>query len=117
MGEKRARPSYCRDCKAKILWVVTAKGKNMPVDWEPAESGGNIEVFPTEKGKWGCRVFSGRANDTKLAARLKERPDLPLRTSHFQTCIVKNPPIDANEFSDEEFNDEGTDWDDDDIPF
>lgn len=26
--------SECRSCKAKIVWMVTTRGKNMPVDFD-----------------------------------------------------------------------------------
>jgi hypothetical protein len=26
------KPSYCKGCGAKIYWIKTDKGKNMPVD-------------------------------------------------------------------------------------
>ncbi len=27
--------SYCRGCKAEIIWVVTKKGKHTPIDAKP----------------------------------------------------------------------------------
>lgn len=33
----------CRSCKARIRWVKTEHGKQMPVDAEPV-AGGNIEL-------------------------------------------------------------------------
>jgi hypothetical protein len=35
--------SKCRSCDAEIIWAVTSKGKRMPVDAEPSESG-NVEL-------------------------------------------------------------------------
>jgi len=35
----------CKSCKQKILWVVTEKGKNMPVNADP------ITIFVNEPGK------------------------------------------------------------------
>ena len=33
------RAATCRSCHAPIAWAVTANGKSMPVDAEPAEDG------------------------------------------------------------------------------
>lgn len=33
----------CRSCGARITWLLTSKGKSMPVDAEPA-AGGNLQI-------------------------------------------------------------------------
>lgn len=51
--------SNCRSCDAKIVWLKTARGRSMPVDWdEDAQSDAE----------------AGRAFDSKE------------HTSHFETC-------------------------------
>jgi len=55
------QPSTCRSCGAKIMWVETKKGKNMPIDHNE-----NLESL------W--------------AERTKPMFDAESMTSHFDTC-------------------------------
>ena len=34
----------CGSCRAPIIWAVTTRGKDMPVNADPAPSGGNIAL-------------------------------------------------------------------------
>ena len=72
--------STCRSCDAPILWVVTEKGKRMPLDPEPTE---DLQLGAFIK----LRV---EPNGDKVVHFLKpdERsPSAKQRySSHFQTC-------------------------------
>lgn len=57
------QPSKCRSCGAKIMWVKTAKGKNMPINYDPDLA----HEFVGEKGT-------------------KPEFDRDRMTSHFETC-------------------------------
>ena len=68
------RPAECRDCGQKILWVVTSKGKNMPVDPELSERG----TFDIRKGvAYFVQWVKGR--------------DMSLYQPHFKTCKKRIP--------------------------
>ena len=54
----------CRSCDAKIVWLKTKKGKNMPVDWDE-----DAQV-DAEAG----RIFDRKGH-----------------TSHFDTCPDAEP--------------------------
>jgi hypothetical protein len=63
--------SECRTCKEPIFWVVTDKGKRMPMDAEPVSS-----------GKWVVRD-----GETVRASYIGDKPYNGDRySSHFQTC-------------------------------
>lgn len=72
--------SECRGCGARIDWVRTAAGKNMPVDHEPVQviEGDGKERFVTAEGA----VITGR----------RARPDEERRGGlvgflpHWRTC-------------------------------
>lgn len=76
--------SICRGCGARIEWIRTTAGKNMPVDPEPVfvvEGGGN-DRFVTDEGA----VILGRR------ARPEEEPrvlptDFPVGfVPHWKSC-------------------------------
>lgn len=68
--------SACRSCGAPLRWAVTAKGRRLPLDPEPAATG-NVVVDATG----AARVLSP----------LEPRPaDVPLYLSHFATCPDAN---------------------------
>lgn len=64
----------CNSCDAAIRWVLTPKGKRMPLDPEPSPAG-NVLV---EDG-----VGLTLGGDLLIAALHEERD---LYTSHFATC-------------------------------
>lgn len=61
----------CRSCGAPIEWALTAKGRRMPVDLEPAAAGLLL-------------VHDGRVEHADRAPA--DWPRSPRRTSHFATC-------------------------------
>lgn len=67
---------YCRSCRAPVIWVVSERGKSMPVDVEPVPDG-NL-VLETTGGKLTARVH---APDLFAGP-----PRAPLHKSHFATC-------------------------------
>lgn len=74
--------SACRSCRATVRWVVTDKGKLMPLDPDPRDDG-NI-VFT---GRWRSSK-AGRAPEVRYETA-DELPGLeqPARyASHFATC-------------------------------
>lgn len=73
----------CERCGARIRWTVTATGKALPVDADPADDG-NTAVYADGTGRLRSRGLS------------KERPTLEhaewLAMPHFATCAVKPLP-------------------------
>lgn len=69
--------SYCRSCEAPIIWVLTEKGKAMPIDVEPSSDGRFLKVAQDIDGKKHVRFLP----KTELASNTR-----PLYASHFQTC-------------------------------
>jgi hypothetical protein len=69
----------CRDCGGTIVWVRTAKGKNMPIDPQPVEGG---------------RVVLRGSGDERVARVLgrstRPLPDEPRFESHFATCPARS---------------------------
>lgn len=65
------RTSQCRTCKAEIVWAVTPKGKNMPVDSTPVPDGG-----------WMLR----EGDDDKPHAVAADGSDMARYQSHFKSC-------------------------------
>lgn len=66
----------CRSCEEPIIWAVTTNARPMPVDAEPAQTGGNIALdYKGPDAPPLARVLS-------VAQRFGRR----LRTSHFVTC-------------------------------
>jgi len=64
----------CNSCKAEIRWVMTEKGKRMPIDPKPAPNG-NLQLV--DQGKYLpplAIVHSVRA------------PNVEYYASHFMTC-------------------------------
>jgi hypothetical protein len=70
--------SQCRSCDADIIWVVTEKGKKMPLDAEPHPEG----TFRKE------RVDANGDRIVHFVTEGIERADnnRPLYQSHFATC-------------------------------
>jgi hypothetical protein len=70
--------STCRSCGVPLLWVLTEKGKRMPLDIEPDDAKGTFVKLRVEE------------NGDKVVQFVKEsdRPGTarPLYTSHFVTC-------------------------------
>lgn len=65
---------HCRSCNAPIIWTMTIKNRQMPVDAEPSNEG-NITL--EEQG----------AQRPILAVYHSVRvPSLQYHTSHFATC-------------------------------
>lgn len=65
----------CKSCRALMLWVITAAGKNMPVDVSPV-AGGKFVLALKKDGKLHAAVFDSRQHE----------PGRNRYTSHFQTC-------------------------------
>lgn len=72
----------CDNCCARIRWTVTATGKNLAVDADPAEDG-NTAVYRDGTGRLRSRGLS------------KERPSLEhaewLAKPHVATCTRPRP--------------------------
>ncbi|SCL32110.1 hypothetical protein GA0070616_4389 [Micromonospora nigra] len=72
-------PTYpteqCRSCPAQIIWTVTDRGRDMPVDAEP-DPAGNVALSVNDKGQIVASVVKPH-----LAFGRKD-----LRLSHFVRC-------------------------------
>lgn len=75
-----ANTSYCRGatCGAKIMWIRTANGKNMPVDVEETEDG-NVAVYRDGSGQYVGRVLT---KDHPEPREFERR-----FTPHMATCV------------------------------
>ena len=65
----------CRSCGAEVVWVVTEKGKKMPLDRDPSPDGRFAKVRVDENGDRLVRFV-----------RDEERIGEKLYQSHFETC-------------------------------
>lgn len=65
--------SYCRSCRAKIIWMKTVNGKNIPVD-APQDN----DVFIDALDRAAGRALEGDIFDSKK------------HISHFATCPNSN---------------------------
>lgn len=68
--------AHCASCDREIRWVVTERGKRMPLDAEPVPDG-NVEL----------RVLDGQ--ETAIVHAAGQRPLTavgPFYVSHFSTC-------------------------------
>lgn len=63
---------HCGSCKAPVVWVITEKGKRMPLDKEPVPNG-NIIVLNN-----GIAHFLLKDEPVK--------PETKRYVSHFATC-------------------------------
>lgn len=70
--------SLCRSCHADIIWVVTEKGKRMPIDAEP---GGEGARFRKEKVAPNGDKIVHFVKDSEMEANTAK-----LYNSHFVTC-------------------------------
>ena len=68
----KPRTEPCKSCGAKMIWTVTEKGRNMPIDPLPVLNG-NIDL-------------TKREDDTYLAKYKKADPEKTGYVSHFATC-------------------------------
>lgn len=68
----------CSECGAKVLWLENNNTHRLaPIDAEPVEYGGNIEVLPDDNGEI-CFY--------RVLAKGTPRPPGSFRQSHFVTC-------------------------------
>lgn len=68
----------CRSCGRPIVWAVSNRGRNIPLDPEPTERGNLIRLSSMQNGKL---QFDALPFDPKL-----HRDDAPRYISHFVTC-------------------------------
>ena len=83
------RLSRCRSCDAPIVWVITQKGKRMPVDAEPvvASRGFRIDETLLDEAQQGFNDEDLRPGKDLLATFTAEpAKDERLYQSHFATC-------------------------------
>lgn len=83
-----AAPAHCGSCGAPIEWVLTEKGKRMPVDFQRVPTG-NIVLSHRHVGEPAVAVYQTPEQIETLrkqkAARGETGP-LTLFISHFATC-------------------------------
>lgn len=63
----------CRSCHAEIIWALTASGRKIPLDAEPAER-------PT--GLFRLEPIDGSTDQRAVSAAGE-----PVYLSHFSTCV------------------------------
>lgn len=74
----------CRSCGKSVIWVETEKGRMMPVDETPTETGNIIIVIGPDMGKTTAHYES--KEETKARLRSPEPAARTAFTSHFATC-------------------------------
>lgn len=82
--QQQLRTSTCKSCGARIAWVRTVEGRNMPMDVGPSEHG-NLRVV----GRMGAHPVVAAYADAAAAAHaatMQGLPDEPRWLSHFATC-------------------------------
>ena len=57
----------CRSCGARIVWVVSSRGKPMPIDAEPSANGNLFLSHPIVPGQSVARVVTGRTREALRA--------------------------------------------------
>ena len=67
--------AYCRSCEWPIIWVVTEKGKNMPVDADPVSAPRGFRLEEQDDGRAPLAKFVSQPE-----------PGERLYESHFSTC-------------------------------
>lgn len=66
----------CRSCGNPIVWAVTKRGKNIPIDPQPTPNG-NILLRDN---------IAGHKDAVYLSAAIQPNPGEKKYTSHFATC-------------------------------
>lgn len=70
----------CRSCHAPVAWVVTERGKKMPLDWAP------VERTESGQGLFAIRLTDdGKIEAIAVTAAWLDDEE-PVFTSHFATC-------------------------------
>lgn len=74
--------SRCRtpSCDALIIWVLSEKGKRMPLDAEP------VDPSTPNKGTFVKSYVDDKGNGVVHAMHHDETTTKPRYTSHFATC-------------------------------
>lgn len=71
-------PSFCRSCNARVAWVITEAGKNMPIDFADVPDG-NVIVDRVERTQWGSSIHVRTLHKDEETEALRY-------VSHFVTC-------------------------------
>jgi hypothetical protein len=74
---KKPQAVECRSCKALMFWVITARGKKMPVDAKPDPNGGFVLTLKAEDGQLHADAYAPTESSHQRRNRY---------TSHFATC-------------------------------
>ena len=76
---------HCRSCGAPIRWVVTEKGKTMPID-ELGSDQGNVVRTGEHEMDGRERVLVFHTAEAAIYACLVGENPRPRHLSHFATC-------------------------------
>lgn len=81
MTDSAFRVQHCRGarCQASIIWATTEGGKSMPVDAEPDDDKGNVELVPNPN--------LAMAPTAIVHAQPPLMSTVPLRLPHHATCV------------------------------
>lgn len=71
MSYRPRRVSKCKLCEAYVVWATTIRGKKMPIDEKPSDTGG-----------WALQYV----DDEPRTQRVWESYTGPRHTTHFETC-------------------------------
>jgi hypothetical protein len=66
----------CRSCQAEVVWVITERGRRMPLDAEPRYDGNVVIQVDAEGQEVGHYLRRGDVL----------KPGTPRYVSHFSTC-------------------------------
>lgn len=71
----------CSACPQRLIWALTPTGARAPIDYAPSPEGNVLLLQPDGFGAVLAVTFTKDGLE-----RARER-GLPLRTSHFTTCV------------------------------
>jgi hypothetical protein len=79
-------PSFCRSCKASLMWTTSTSGKPMPLDSEPDAEKGNVIVMLVDQNLAGQELRLGVTLSGDALKKVRENRYYVLRTEHHATC-------------------------------
>lgn len=74
----------CKSCQARVVWVITTRGKAMPIDADQVPTGNIRLTGRTRADRYGRSA--PEVEYTEASSLFTEEVDEPRYVSHFATC-------------------------------